>query len=348
MTKQSVLPSDVEEALAAVGRRLEHGKSVEAELLPAIAGISALPATAISSAARAIADTAKLYRWRAAPSFLPASLRAPLSDKEQLLRLPRLSYLFLFHRDGRIREAALQRITGGLPSPFLFAAVTLRLNDWVGPVRTAAVACAQRCFPLTSPDVIAEAATALVLRHDSWGRWNREREAFEAALARPDMGARLADVILNAQTGPASRVLRMALKHDALDRHLERLAVQARQPSVRAVSVQTIADMRASWPIGMEWKWIDKSLGKRVRVPKFDCREITSSLPRENIVRAAAFDRSALVRKASLDALIRHNVESDEAHELAILLARDSRRPVRERAAFILSRSKVTPSSRSA
>jgi hypothetical protein len=264
---------------------------------------------------------------------------------EQLLKLPELPYLFLFHYDGRMREAALHRISGELPSPFLFAAVALRLNDWAEPVRAAALACAERCFPLTPPDVVAGAATAVLLRHDSWGRWDREREVVEAAFARPDVGAGLADVLVNAETGPASRMLRAALKHDALDLHLQRLATEARQPSVRAVAVQTLADGRASWPAGSEWKWVDKSMGERIRVPKFGSRDIAALASRESVVRAAALDRSALVRRASLDALIRYSPGTEEARELAARLAMDPSRSVRERAAFILSRRKDIPSS---
>src|SRR5205823_12364321 len=138
----------------------------------------------------------------------------------------------------------------------------------------AALACAQRCFPLTEPQVIAAAAAALLLRKDSWGRWNSEREAVDGAFSRPDVGARLADDLARALTGPASRVLRAALMHDTLDHHLRTLATDAKQPSVRALAVQTIANGRASWPAGMEWKWIDKSMGKRVRVPKFNSRDL--------------------------------------------------------------------------
>lgn len=344
MTKQGVLPANVQQALATIGQRLQNGESVEAELSAAIAGISALPAMAISQAAREIAYIAKLGH-DPEPPFLQALLERRLSEKEQLLRIPKLSYLFLFHGDGRMREAALQRITGGLQSPFLFAAVALRLNDWVEPVRAAAFACARRCYPLTSPDVIAGAATALLLRHESWGRWNREREAIEAAFARPDVGARLADDLVNAQTGPASKVLRAALKHDALDLYLERLATEAKQPAVRAVAVQTVADMRASWPTGMEWKWVDKSMGKRTRVLRLDWREVTTPLQRKRVVTAAAFDRSALVRKVSLDALIRHNLQSAETREIAVRLASDINRSIRERANFILSRNDEPSSS---
>lgn len=338
MTKPSVLPANLELLLASIGQRLENGESVAAELPAAIAGISALPAIAISQAAPAIANSAKLYRWRPEPSLFEALFRRRLTDKEQLLQLPDLQYLFLFHLDGRIREASLQRITGGLPSPFLFAAVAFRLNDWVEQVREAALACANRCFPLTSADVVAGAAAALLLRQHSWGRWGKEREAIDAAFKRADVANRLTADLVEAQTGPASRILRHVLKHDAVDQHLERLSAEAKQPSVRALAVQTIADKRASWPAGMEYKWVDKSMGLRTRVPRFEFRDISLPLAGASVIRAAAADRSAVVRRASLDALIRHRLDSKEAQELASRLIGDDSPSVRERASFILSR----------
>ena len=338
MTKPSVFPVDFELLLASIGQRLENGESIAAELPAAIAGISALPAIAISQAAPAIANTAKLYRWRSEPSLFEALFRRRLTDKEQLFQLPDLEYLFLFHLDGRIREASLQRITGGLPSPFLFAAVALRLNDWVEQVREAALACANRCFPLTSPDVVAGAAAALLLRQHSWGRWGKEREAIDAAFTRTDVATRLAADLVDAQTGPASRILRFVLKHDAIDHHLERLSAEAKQPSVRALAVQTIADKRASWPAGMEYRWVDKSMGLRTRVPRFEFRDISLPLAGARVIRAAASDKSAVVRRASLDALIRHRLGSEEAQELALRLKADVSPSVRERADFILSR----------
>lgn len=338
MTKPSVLAADLELLLASIGRRLENGESIAAELPAAIAGISALPAITISQAAPAIANSAKLYRWRAKPSLFEALLRRRLTDREQLLQVPHLQYLFLFHLDGRMREASLQRITGGLPSPFLFAAVALRLNDWVEQVREAALACANRCFPLTSPDVVAGAATALLLRQHSWGRWDKEREAIDAAFGRADVATRLTADLVESQTGPASRTLRFVLKNDAVDQHLERLSTEAKQPSVRALAVQTIADKRASWPAGMEYKWVDKSMGLRTRVPTFQSRDISLPLHGARVIRAAASDRSAIVRRASLDALIRNRLSSKDAQELASRLIADPSPSVRERASFILSR----------
>src|SRR5438552_5596898 len=138
MAKPSILPTALEQVLASVGQRLDRGESVEAELPAAIAGISALPAASISQAATVIADTARLCRRRPNVSLLDTLFGKRLTDKEQLLHLPDARFLFLFHLDGRMREASLQRISGGLPSSFLFAAVAWRLNDWAEQVRAAA------------------------------------------------------------------------------------------------------------------------------------------------------------------------------------------------------------------
>jgi hypothetical protein len=338
MTKSDILPPDLRETLAAVGERLHSGRSVEAELPAVLAHISALPAASISQADPVIATVANLSRWRPEPAWHDKLFRPYLSDKEQLLRLPNLRYLFIFHRDGRMREAALHRITGALESPFLFAAVAMRLNDWAQPVRVAALACTKRCFPLTSADVIANAATSLVLHQDSWGRWGVEREAMETTLARPDVAEELARILCEGQTGPVSRIFRRVLKNSSIDPHLPQLAANARQPWVRAVAVQAIADMRAAWLVGREWQWIDKSMGRRARAPKFDFRDIKLSFDKAGVIRAAASDASPIVRRAALTAVIQHWRGRNEAHELALTLRSDPSPSVRERAAFILSR----------
>lgn len=338
MTKSTALPADLQQLLTVVGRRLEKGESVAAELSSVIAAISHLPAATISQSAFAIANTAKLYGWRKKPSWYRTLFQQHLTDEEQLLRLPDLRFLFLFHANGRLREASLQRITGGLSNPFLFAAVSIRLNDWAEPVRRAAFLCAKRCFPLTAPDVVADGATALAVRQDTWGRWGQEKEAVETALARPDVAEKIADIICGMQTGPASRIFRLVLRNNGIDAHLVHLAASARQPAVRAMAVQVIADNRASWAVGWDWKWLDKSMGERKRVRKFDFRDLQFQFDQTSVLKAAAADTSAIVRRAALTALICHRLGSAEAKELALQLEADANRSVRERAAFILSR----------
>ena len=220
MLKPGTLSPEAERTLDALGSLLDSGENAAPAVAAAVEVLSNLHPSTISQVARIIADTARLRRWRPEPSFLQALFRSRLSDKEQLLQNPDLAFLFLFHSDGRIRECALQRIRGALPSPFLFAAVAYRLNDWAEPVRAAALACAKRCFPQTQAGIIVAAAEALLLRQDSWRRWDREREVVEAAYARADVANALADFIRDSKTGPSSRILRLMLRRDVLDRPL--------------------------------------------------------------------------------------------------------------------------------
>lgn len=338
MGKVSALPPELEQRLADVGKCLEKGHPVGDVLPRAIAGLAALPPTAISQVASKVGHAAKLYhRYPGQGSFLDI-FRKRLNDKEQLLRFPDLKFLFLFHFDGRLREAAVQRIADGLPSPFFFAAMAVRLNDWVEPVRRAALASAARCFPKTNPDVVAAAAEALLLRQDSWGRWGNERQAVDAAFERPDVAESLAVRIANSTTGPSSRILRKALRAGAMDVHLERLAKEAKQPSVRALAVQALADGKATWQSGWQYKWIDKSMGMRTRVPQIEERALTIEVDRTRIVQAAAGDQSALVRRQALDAVIRYGLGS-AGRQIATDLTNDRSPSLRERAAFILDRS---------
>lgn len=336
---KNILPAELTRLLAIAGKHLEKGESVATELPALIAEMYTLPALTINKAASQIAAGARLFIRHKQPSWTQKLLQQSATDSEQLSKLPNLQYLFLFHYDGRIREASLQRMDAGLQSPFWFAAVCLRLNDWAEPVRKAAFSCALRCFPITAPEVIAEGAARLTLSQYSWGRWGYERAAIDEALDRPDVIEQIAKIICEGQTGPISRVLRLLLKNNAIDTYLPRLAVNARQPAVRAMAVQVLAVMKASWPVGWEWKWIDKSMGQRVRVPTFASRDILLDVDRANLIHVAASDRAAMVRRAALDALICRCLTTDEAMQVANRLRTDPNASVRERAEFIISKS---------
>jgi hypothetical protein len=104
------------------------------------------------------------------------------------------------------------------------------------------------------------------------------------------------------------------------------------------MAVQVIADMRASWPAGKEWQWVDKSMGRGKWVPKFSFRDVQVSLNKEAVVRNAASDTSAIVRRAALTAIIQRRLGKSEGEELALTLKDDANPSVRERAVFILSR----------
>ena len=335
-----ILPVALREALAEVGRKLESGSKLGSELDTALVLLAELPPSQIGSADRAIATAASLYH-RPKQSIIGSLLSPRPSDAEQLLSTPGLEYLFLFHRDGRLREAALLKVSGGLPGPFMLAAVLWRLNDWVAQVREAAVRCASRSFPATNPIIAARTATALLVRQLSWGRWKDEQAVLDELFARSDVAERLADTLRQDVTGPLATVLRYALRTPALDVHLPRIAFEAVQPSVRAVALDSLINCKAEWPSGYAWQWIDKSMGLRRKVTVFAHRVINDAPPREELITFGAKDRSAAVRRVALTGIIRYLSGTSFGEEYATKLLVDRSPSVRERAKFILRREQL-------
>ncbi len=335
MARTTLLSAELLGALGETGTKVRQGDIVGADLEATLKMLACLKPGYVARADGEIANAAGLYRHPPQP-LLGRLLSLRPSDAEQLLRVPGLEYLFLFHRDGRLREAALLKITGGLPSPFLFAAILWRLNDWAEPVRQAAARCANRSFPVTDPSVVARTAAELLVRQVSWSRWRDERAILDQVFGRDDVAAQLAELIAFERTGPQASTLRYALRTSALDRHLERIAHEATQPSVRAVALHALIDGKAEWPSGTAWQWIDKSMGLRRRVTVFDHRPLTVTPARKALIARGVSDRSAAVRRVALAGVIRHLPGTAEARAFAIPLVTDRSLSVRERAEFVL------------
>jgi hypothetical protein len=335
MLETTFLPSELITVLAEIAAKLEVGEQLTTPLITAIGLLNDLAPGHVARAEREIASAARLYR-QPQQSPLHKLFSPQPSPAAQLLRTPGLEYLFVFHRDGRLREAALLKITGGLPSPFLFAAILWRLNDWAEPVRQTAARCASRSFPLTKPDVIARTAAEILVRQATWRRWRNERSILDDVFGRSDVAVELANLMTAATTGPQASTLRYALRTPALDQHLERLASTAAQPSVRAVALNTLIEGKAAWPSGSEWRWIDKSMGIRRREPVFAHRAVMSAPPRQALIERGLGDKSAVVRRVALTGIIRHMLGGPEATTLAMPFTSDRSLSVREKAQFIL------------
>ena len=267
--------------------------------------------------------------------------RGVLSERRQaLLRtlrdVPDLAWFLLFHADGRWRELALDRIAELPSSAFRFLSIAVRLNDWVSQVRGAAVDCAQRLFPSTSPTVIAEAALILLLRRRDWSRWREEAVFLDEALTRPDVASHLARRLAVGRTGPLARILAEALRLDAMDSSLPALARTAIQPAVRAKALQCLIDGRAAWPDGYARQWINKPLGLSRRVAVTGKRDMPRIEPLDSLLRLGAADRSLMVRKVAASALIEHRAVAATMPEVVSRLAADESSAVRERIAFLL------------
>lgn len=322
--------------LSRVGKKLEQQQDVEGDFPGIVAGLSEIPPAHLARAEADIVEAAHLYRWRRETPVIARLFSLRLTDREQLKHVQGLEFLFLFHRDGHIREAALHKLVDPIPGAFLFVALAWRLNDWVSQVRAAAVDCAMRVFPLTAPEVIAEGAMVLLGRDGTWGRWASERQILEKTFERPDVAEKLADILATRVAGPSATVLRHALRGTAIDRYLGQLARDAIQPAVRAVATQALIDGVARWPNGWQWRWIDKSMGIRKAETAFESRSLTVRSDRFAQIEAGLGDRSAVVRNTAISGLIRHRDTAPSVRYLAEPLLNDRSRRVRERAEFLL------------
>jgi len=323
--------------LERVGRSIAAGKAPTG-LGECIEALGALPATSVSRLEGEIASLLHLHIWydsrRVVSGGFWSVWRRPQRDDFALLaRAPRLAPLFLFHRNGHLRQAALERLQEGLPSAFWVAALAWRLNDWVPQVRVAAAAAAPRVLGATDAAVMAAAASVLLGRRETWRRWGPERAILEDAFAREDVIERLASDL----GSPAGRgaVLRDALRRPGMDRCLQGLAEAAAVPTVRAEAMRALIEGRARWPIGYERKWIDKSHGLWRRAVAYAERPIARPVPLETLVGTAARDRSVLVRRVAADGAVRHVSELGNLAEVAALLRHDRSPGIRERIAFL-------------
>ncbi|WP_156527820.1 hypothetical protein [Bradyrhizobium stylosanthis] len=319
--------------------------------------LAALPAHLVVRASREIAAGAGLGWWQFdrrprevlrahwARLFLlrikervwpkPVSPPAP-SDHERLAANANLAWLFLFHPSGYLRAAALHRVNAAPTSPFFLAALALRLNDWVPQVREAAQLCAERELPLVDAHVAAAAAPYLLGRRIAWNRWTHEQDTLDQVFARKDVLEALAAQLRTGTTGPLAACLRHAMRFAAIDGHLIELARQAREPSVRALAYRCLISGRADWVVGFEWTWIDKVYFQRRQVPKLETRLIARVHKAADLVKEAARDRSAIVRKIAADALIAKQCQLPDRESFVAQLMNDRSAAVRSRADYLL------------
>lgn len=337
--------------------KVRRGLRTGQELREVLNELAALPANLIARASHEIARSARLGWWdpRQAPirvvprgrfSFsLPTSWKVferdrsgnDLPSERDLLKInPDYAWLFLFHPDGHVREAALKHVNEPPTSPFFLAALAWRLNDWVQPVRQAAKHCIQRIAPGVSAEIAVQTGLYLLSRRLIWGRWREEAGALDLIFAREDVLAALADRLRTQPSGQTAACLRNVLQHPGIDRHLPSLAAQAVQPSVRATAFQCLISGRARWQIGYDWIWIDKVYNLRKRIPAFETRDIRKNHAVAAYIADGILDRSALVRKIVADAMIVARSQIPNETDLVARLAKDPNAAVRARADFML------------
>ncbi|WP_150852002.1 hypothetical protein [Sinorhizobium arboris] len=336
-----LFPLSVEAALIELRKDLSTGNFSEAHLADVVTGLSLLPPQAITWADAKIAYLAELYpRLSSRPSFLAliglSRSKPSRSAFDHLANTPSLARLFLFHRDGYVREAALHRFSGPPETAFFLAALVYRLNDWAEPVRRAARRCAKRVFPLIAPEVVVTAAPFLLTRWRIWGRWEQEEASLvDALFEREDVNTLLVERFAQETKGALATELRYLLRGNGFDRHLLLLARHARQPNVRAVALKALIDGYATWPIGFGRKWIDKQFNLSRRIPLYAQRALTEQHSNDALISEGLRDKSAIVRRIAADALIERRQTFAGLDDVIAELGRDRSPAIRERADFL-------------
>ena len=331
---RSVLSPSLVVKLTTLGAQLARGQS-DRELSDVLSELAVLPAHLVVRANQEISKAAQPGSWKPVPHYL-LRMRNLLSEQELLAQNPDYAWLFLFHGNGFVREAALDAINDPPASPFFLAALAWRLNDWVPQVRDAAAECARRVLPRISADIAANAALYLLVRRLAWRRWNYEAAVLDLMFGRTDVITAMAKRLQQQSTGSLASLMRNALRYPDIDEHLARLAANAVQPSVRAIAYQCLITGKASWQTGFDWVWVDKIYGVGRNIPKLESRDIKAAGPAVDWIRAAAYDRSSIVRKVAADALIADQAQSPDAAALIARLAKDRNSAIRSRADYLL------------
>lgn len=354
--KVSVLPEDMQHLLASLGRGLYLRSSLSSQLESFRAGLKELSPYAYRSAASDIREFTDLFhhpsrrgqfRWwqffaRARQIRSEDSRRKNFEHKLQNEK--DLPYLLLFDGNGYNREAALSKIQGPLESPVEVIALADLANNWVQPVRNAALVAISRSFPKTSPNVLAAGFSFFAEYQTSWKRWDITAPQYVMAFfLRPDVIEALVERLTRGFEARGSRTLSHLLQTELVDPHLRRIFELSKDAAIRARALSTMLNRQAVWRTGYTWQWTNKSLGQKKRVPSLSTRKITIELPREPILMAALEDKSAWVRNVAAQAVVDHREELDlQIDDVVSRMLVDKSPGVRWRAEYLARKTQPT------
>lgn len=343
--KRSILPEAAQVATHNLGcavRDFDVSSSLVTSFRDSLKGVSAV---AFPRAAAEIRGIGRIYQGHVGSrsedllSKIIPTLKEPRSALETMLKAtPDLGWFCLLHGNGYIRQEAVENLKAAPMSVFEFSAIVYRLNDWVRNVRFSAEQYARRNFPITSPDIVAQSSFFLLKQTRVFGRWEKPgQELLEEAIYRQDVLDVLKDQFMCLGIGRMGPTLQQILKRADFDEQLYDLAVDAKQPAIRAIAMEALLSLRVQWVAGYRKEWVDRVYGISRRVAEFDSRPIEPRYEFTELLRIAANDRSVQVRKIACDALIKNRRSADDAfNQIAESLKHDKSFTVRSRIDFYL------------
>lgn len=325
------MPPEVRAELSSLVASASSGRAGTAALERLIARASELPPKAIFEIEDLVGH---LRHPRAVEQWTSWFRRGPASDDKIE---PQHAPVLMLNKNGHVREAALSVLTQLPDSAFFVAALAWRLNDWVQPVRRAAAACADRVLPQMSVQAIVGAASFLLGRLHSWGRWEEPPDVLLRAIGRPDCIAALAAQLARSAEIPAG-ALRAAMRLGLLDDHVQALSRTAVRPEFRAALLKAMLDLEVTWVTHYEREWVDKRYGITRRVPVLGRRRLQLPVSVDALIRQGAEDRSVLVRRIAASGLVKHAADLPHVKQLMQLFAADKSPSIRWRMDYLARR----------
>lgn len=302
---------------------------IRPDISPFIAATSKVPLKSLDEWERLIQQTISLSLQRF------NSLRTRGEDR----LVGSLRWLDICNANGFRRERALRILAGGAPNSFLFALIVRKLNDWVPQVREAARDALLLIAKDSDPEIIVDVLFITLPYWDSWGRMGeKEKETLMEIILMDKVTRCLKKRLILSTSGPAATIFMQTGRTSALDNFVAEIAESSVQPSLRARAYRCQFEGKFVWAEGTEWQWIDKAYGIRRRIPALKERTISITTPFLENLRAAAIDRSPMVRRIAGEMLIKEldNI-GDEAFSLAKMLASDISASVAERGKYALA-----------
>jgi len=239
-----------------------------------------------------------------------------------------------------VRQVAMEALTTSPSCPFEVAAVVYRLNDWVGSVRAASSVYARKFLVTASAETISESAFFLLPQVHQLNRWDDEALlVVQNSIYRTEVLNEMREQFLASHSGKVGQSLRLILQRSDFDVHLEKLALEARLPTVRAIATETLLMRRARWFVGYRREWVNKVYGITRRTAEFETRDVEVDFRVADVLGAAARDKSSLVRRIAADFLIAKRGQlTPELAEIVGELTNDRSAAVRSRIEFLLKK----------
>jgi hypothetical protein len=335
--KHPVLPDATRDLVRRIGDTLAKERApAEVDVEALLTQLAPSPPGSIAQIASEIQKTARLWWWRSPQPRLVDLLGLRTTPGVLMTEQPSAAWLMLFHYDGRVREAALDRLPGPPTSPFLFAAIAFRLNDWAFQVRTAAERCARRLFPQTAPEIVAAAGLALLDREFHWSRWGDEAAALYETLDRDDVAAHILESFRRPANGPESRRFRYLLRFPRYEAAVQDLARTAANPAVRAIAFTALLNRRIEWPVGYTIQWTDKIYGEGRRVRKMEGHAFDHDIPPGALIEMGFADRSPMIRRLAADAFTANPTGPSDPAALLARMLEDRSPAIRMRADYMV------------